>query len=229
MTPDFWQNAWQTQQTGFNQSKPNAMLKQHFDKLNIPKKGLIFVPLCGKSVDMLWLLSQGYDVVGVELHEQAVKEFFNDHELCATVTAHPTQPNLKQYRAAYQEQTLTIWVGNLFDVQPDDIGQIDAVYDRAALVALPDDVPERMRWQYTQHLGTLTGYAPQLLLAFSYDDDSAITDKALPPFLVTRAALDDYYAAHYDIQLIAKEKAEYVSTRDNSGYRLAYLLMTKSS
>ncbi|GAA0312046.1 thiopurine S-methyltransferase [Psychrobacter aestuarii] len=224
MTPDFWQNAWQTQQTGFNQSKPNAMLRQHFDKLNVPKQGRVFVPLCGKSVDMLWLLSQGYHVVGVELHEQAVKELFNEHGLSATVTAHPTQPNLKQYRADYQGQTLTIWAGNLFDVQPDDIGQIDGIYDRAALVALPDDAPERMRWQYTQHLGTLTGYAPQLLLAFSYDDDSGITDKALPPFLVTREALDDYYAAHYDIQLVAKEKAEYVSTRADSGYRLAYVL-----
>ena len=204
------------------------MLMQHFDRLAVPKQGRVFVPLCGKSIDMLWLLSQGYHVVGVELSALAVTQFFAEHKLCATITPHPTQPNLTKYQADWQEQTITIWVGDFFDLSSHDIGPIDAIYDRGALVALPDHPPERLRWQYTQRLGTLTCGAPQLLLAFSYDENG-ITDKAFPPFLVTKEALDDYYATLYDIQLIAKEKAEYVSTRGDSGYRLAYLLQAKNS
>lgn len=227
MTPEFWQNAWKNQQTGFNQSKPNAMLMQYFKYLAVPKQGCVFVPLCGQSIDMLWLLSEGYDVVGVELSKLAVSQFFADHNISVVVTPHLTQPNMTAYQACWQEQTITIWVGDFFNLSSHDIGHIHAIYDRGALVALPDHAPERMRWQYTQHLGQLTNYASQLLLAFSYDKKESaeiVDDTGLPPFLITSEQLDTYYGAHYQIQLVAKEYAEYVSTRGDSGYRLGYLL-----
>ena len=230
MTPEFWQNAWKNQQTGFNQSKPNTMLVQHFYRLAVPKQGRVFVPLCGQSIDMLWLLSEGYDVVGVELSELAVSQFFAKYNLSVVATPHLTQPSMTAYQAKWHEQTITIWVGDFFDLSSHDIGHIDAVYDRGALVALPDDMPERMRWHYTQHLVQITNYASQLLLAFSYDNKESeylIDDAGLPPFLVKLAQLETYYEAHYQIQQVAKEHAEYVSTRGDSGYRLAYVLQTQ--
>ncbi len=230
MTPEFWKEAWKNQQTGFNQSKPNAMLTHHFDRLAVPKQGHVFVPLCGQSIDMLWLLSEGYNVVGVELSELAVNQFFDENNLSIIVSPHLTHPNMTAYQACWQEQTITIWVGDFFELSSHDIGQIDAIYDRGALVALPDHAPECMRWQYTQHLGQLTNYANQLLLAFSYNEGEnkeSINDRSLPPFLVTLDQLDAYYGMQYQIQLVAKEYAEYVSTKGDSGYRLAYILQNQ--
>ena len=75
MNTEFWQNVWQNSQTGFTQKKTNPMLIEHFKVLNVPKGGRVFVPLCGKSLDILWFLSEGFDVVGVELSEIAATNF----------------------------------------------------------------------------------------------------------------------------------------------------------
>jgi len=230
MTPEFWKNAWQKSQTNFTQKKPNSMLTQHFKALNMTKNGRVFVPLCGKSVDMLWFTNQGFDVIGVELSEIAVTQFFTENDLQATVSPHPTTPNLTCYQTEHQEQTLKIWVGDIFDLSPIDIGKIDAVYDRGALVALPDMKPDNLRTRYTQKVMELSNSASQLLLSFAYDGEKQRSDnhKNLPPFLVTRSQLEQYYAEYYEINLIAEEKVDYVSTAGDSGYRLVYALVSKN-
>ena len=230
MTPEFWKNAWQKSQTNFTQKKPNPMLMHNFKALNTFKNGRVFVPLCGKSVDMLWFTSQGFDVIGVELSEIAVTQFFTENDLQATVSPHPTTPNLTCYQTEHQEQTLKIWVGDIFDLSPIDIGKIDAVYDRGALVALPDIKPDNLRTRYTQKIMALSNKASQLLLSFAYDGEKHRSDnhKNLPPFLVTRFQLEQYYAEYYEINLIAEEKVDYVSTAGDSGYRLVYTLLSKN-
>lgn len=179
---------------------------------------------------MLWFTSQGFDVIGVELSEIAVTQFFAENDLQATVTLHPTTPDLTCYQSEHQGQTLKIWVGDIFDLSPIDIGKIDAVYDRGALVALPDMKPDNLRTRYTQRLMALSNKASQLLLSFAYDGEKQRSDnhKNLPPFLVTRSQLKQYYDEHYEINLIAEEKANYVSTAGDSGYRLVYTLVSKS-
>ena len=84
MNPEFWQNRWQEKRIGFNQTEVNPLLIKYWSDLNLPAGSRIFVPLCGKSIDMVWLAAQGYDVVGVELVESAVKEFFNDKSYFST-------------------------------------------------------------------------------------------------------------------------------------------------
>lgn len=230
MTPEFWKNAWQKSQTNFTQKKPNPMLMHHFKALNTFKNGRVFVPLCGKSVDMLWFTSQGFDIIGVELSEIAVIQFFAENDLQALVSLHPTTPNLTCYQSEHQGQTLKIWVGDIFDLSTIDIGIIDAVYDRGALVALPDIEPDNLRTRYTQKIMALSNKASQLLLSFAYDGEKQRSDnhKNLPPFLVTRSQLEQYYAEYYEINLIAEEKADYISTAGDSGYRLVYTLVSKN-
>lgn len=229
MNPEFWKNVWQKSQTNFTQKKPNSMLTQYFKVLNTFKNGRVFVPLCGKSVDMLWFTSQGFDVIGVELSEIAVAQFFTENDLQATISLHLTTPNLTCYQSEHQGQTLKIWVGDIFDLSPIDIGIIDAVYDRGALVALPDIRPDSLRTSYTQQIIELSKKASQLLLSFAYDGKKQRSDnhKNLPPFLVTRSQLEQYYAEYYEINLIAQEKVDYVSTAGDSGYRLVYTLVSK--
>jgi len=110
-----------------------------------------------------------------------------------------------------------------------DLGQIDAIYDRGALVALPDIKPENLRTRYTQRVMELSNTANQLLLSFAYDGKKQRDDKHkdLPPFLITQAQLEQYYAKYYHINLIAREKFEYVSTAGDSGCRLVHTLIFK--
>ncbi len=78
MNAEFWHSRWQEKRIGFNQSAVNPLLINYFKQLNLPAGSLVFVPLCGKSIDMAWLAAQGYDVVGVELVETAVQAFFTE-------------------------------------------------------------------------------------------------------------------------------------------------------
>ena len=90
--------------------------------------------------------------------------------------------------------------------------------------------PDNLRTRYTQKIMALTNKASQLLLSFAYDGERQRNDnhRNLPPVLVTQSQLEQYYAEYYEINLIAEEKVDYVSTAGDSGYRLVYTLLSKS-
>ncbi|PNK60471.1 thiopurine S-methyltransferase [Psychrobacter sp. FDAARGOS_221] len=211
MTPEFWHNKWQSNKIGFNQQQPNSLLIKHLPDLKLSANDQVFVPLCGKSIDMVWLASQQLNVVGVELVEHAVIEFFEEHDLTASVQPHPTQPNLKQYYAQHNDITIRIWVGDIFELSATDMGPVAAVYDRAALVALPDSAPEHLRQRYVEHVIELTNNAPQLLLNFGLNPPAMDAETLLsrqqggPPFVVSEQDLHRYYQAHYQLQFLGQD------------------------
>jgi thiopurine S-methyltransferase len=179
---DFWLARWQNNQIGFHEGTPNALLVAHFAALGIPADGRIFVPLCGKSRDMHWLRAQGFTVVGAELSRLAAEQFFA--ELGLTPAVAPAGP-LERFEA----EGVTLFVGNIFDLDQDTLGAVDAVYDRAALVALPAPLRER----YAAHIIGLTSAAPQLLVTFEYDQ----ARQSGPPFSVLEAEVRTLYGATY--------------------------------
>jgi thiopurine S-methyltransferase len=197
MNPEFWHKRWQNKQIGFNQSDVSPSLIEYFPTLNVRVGGRVFVPLCGKSIDMVWLASQGYDVVGVELVESAVQAFFSEHNILPKVHQYSDNPVIKYYQGQMSDQTVTLWVNDIFALTPKDIGQIDAVYDRAALIALP---PE-MRPKYGTHVRQLSsnanigGHAPQLLVTLNYDQNK----KSGPPFSISNEQIQQYYSGFYQI------------------------------
>jgi len=152
MNPEFWQKRWQEGRIGFNQSTVNPLLTEYFNRLNLPAGSRIFVPLCGKSIDMVWLATQGYDVVGVELVETAVQEFFAEQNIEPAVYQQADNPMIKYYQGQLSEQTITLWVADIFALTAKDIGSINAVYDKAALIALPAD----MRVRYSEEVRKLS-------------------------------------------------------------------------
>lgn len=152
MNPEFWQERWQDKRIGFNQPEVNPLLIKHFSALNLPAGSRVFVPLCGKSIDMVWLASQGYDVVGIELVESAVQAFFTENNISPTVTKHSDNPNIKCYQGQLLGQIIELWVADIFALKPEDLGQVDAVYDRAALIALPAE----MRPEYSEQVRQLS-------------------------------------------------------------------------
>lgn len=188
MTPEFWRKRWQDGRIGFNQSAVNPLLIHYFSDLNVPAGSAVLVPLSGKSVDMVWLAAQGYDVIGIELVESAVQAFFDEQRIAPTIIEYTDK---KHYQGIIEGQTITLWVADVFALTSDDVGQIDAVYDRAALIAMPAD----MRPKYSEQVYELSNKAPQLLLTLNYDQN----EWDGPPFAVSCEQVGQYYGTHYQI------------------------------
>ena len=230
MNPEFWQKRWQEGRIGFNQSAVNPLLTEYIDHLDLAAGNRVFVPLCGKSIDMVWLATQGYDVVGVELVETAVQEFFAEQDIVPTVHKHTTTSTLKYYQGQLSGQTITLWVADIFALTPKDIGPIDAVYDKAALIALPAD----MRVRYSEQVRKLSSdtskvdganneITPQLLLTLNYDQRK----KNGPPFSINANQLEQYYSAHYQICELASVPSSIGSAPDITVTEQVWLLTNK--
>ena len=186
-----WLERWQNREIGFNQEEPNLFMVQHFKALNLKKGSRVLVPLCGKSIDISWLLAEGYDVVGVELSQTAVSELFEELKSVASIS---TVGEL----TLYSTQNLNIFVGDIFKVTASIVGKIDAIYDRAALVALPT----ALRVEYAQHLCIITNKAPQILLCFEYDQ--SLMDRS--PYSVDEEEVKKHYGEHYALEILSKEE-----------------------
>ncbi|SLN33557.1 Thiopurine S-methyltransferase [Roseovarius gaetbuli] len=193
MEADFWHERWENAQIGFHEGEVNRMLAAHLDALSVAPGSRVFLPLCGKTRDIAWLLAKGYRVVGAELSEIAVQQLFDELPLVPKVMQ--TGP-LKRYAA----EGIDILVGDIFDLTAEVLGPVDAAFDRAALVALP----EEMRGRYTSHIATVTQRAPQLLVTFEYDQ-SVMNG---PPFSLSQSEVEDRYGAHYDITLLADAEVQ---------------------
>ncbi len=81
MEPAFWHKRWADNQIGFHQGQVNSYLQTHWPALGLETGSRVLVPLCGKSLDLVWLAGQGYRVLGVELSRRAVEDFFREHGL----------------------------------------------------------------------------------------------------------------------------------------------------
>lgn len=187
MDPDFWRQRWHKNEIGFHERNGNPLLVKHVGVLDLKPDGRVFVPLCGKTLDIGWLLLQGYRVCGVELVEHAVEQLFEELGVAPQVQA------LGAFKH-YSAEGVDIFVGDFFDLSADILGPVDAVFDRAALVALPDGMRER----YAAHLAAITGRARQMLLTFEYDQD--LMDG--PPFSVDADNVHRHYDALFEITLV---------------------------
>ena len=190
MKHDFWHQKWEKNEIGFHLPEANALLVKHFSTLNLKQNARIFLPLCGKTLDIAWLLSQGYHVAGAELSAIAIEDLFSNLDLTPTIT------NIGSI-THYSATNIDVFVGDIFKVTPAILGNVDAVYDRAALVALP----EAMRKQYSAHLMALTNSAPQCLICFEYDQSL----HAGPPFSIGANEVKQHYQNAYDLTLLASE------------------------
>jgi thiopurine S-methyltransferase len=190
MKHDFWHKKWEENEIGFHLPDANPLLVKLFSTLQPKQDARVFLPLCGKTLDIAWLLSQGYRVAGAELSVIAIEDLFNSLKLTPTITK---LGEITHYSAT----NIDMLVGDIFKITPVMLGNIDAVYDRAALVALPED----MRKAYTALLMALTKHAPQLLICFKYDQ----TVHEGPPFSICADEIKQHYQATYDLTLLASE------------------------
>jgi len=188
MDAGFWHLRWKNNEIAFHESKSNPLLIRHFTELSLAKGGRVFVPLCGKTLDISWLLSKGYRVAGAELSQIAIEQLFMELGVQPDIS---TVGELEQRSA----NNLDIFVGDIFALTKKILGPVDGIYDRAALVAFP----EEMRKRYTAHLTAIAGKVPQLLICYDYDQSLMEG----PPFSVRNDEVWRHYAVNYDVTLIA--------------------------
>ncbi|KAA9134148.1 thiopurine S-methyltransferase [Marinihelvus fidelis] len=193
MDADFWIERWASNNIAFHNEEANAFLVRHVDSLGLSAGDRVFVPLCGKTRDIAWLLAQGYRVAGVELVRDAVEQLFAD---LGVAPARSAEGAMERFSA----KGLDIFVGDIFDLSAGSAGPVDAVYDRAALVALPAE----MRTRYTRRLLELAPSAPQLLVTYVYDQSL----KAGPPFSIDKSEVASHYDASHDLTLLDSEPME---------------------
>jgi thiopurine S-methyltransferase len=156
---EFWLERWRTQQIGFHQGEVNGRLKQYWPEFGVAPDEAVFVPLCGKSVDMLWLSEHGHRVIGVELAESAVRAFFDEAGL-------PFQMERERHLLRYSHRTITVYCGDVMDLTGLHLRGVGGVYDRAGLIALPPG----MRAHYADHLQRIVPDGSRmLLLTLEYD------------------------------------------------------------
>lgn len=188
MEHSFWHDRWESGRIGFHQGEPNKLLVAHFHALGLADGSRIFLPLCGKTRDIAWLLSQGYQVAGAELSELAIVQLFEELEVEPAIS---DLGELKRYSAP----DIDIFVGDVFALTKTMLGPVDGVFDRAAFVALPKD----MRTAYAPHITQVTGTAPQLLIIFEYD--TSVLDG--PPFSIDSDELEQRYGDSYELSTLA--------------------------
>ncbi|WP_246614962.1 hypothetical protein [Agarivorans litoreus] len=81
MHEQFWHQKWEKDEIGFHEGEVNRFLYDYFNVLKLAAGARVFVPLCGKTRDIAWLLDKGMKVVGVELSEHAIKQLFAELNL----------------------------------------------------------------------------------------------------------------------------------------------------
>ena len=188
MEANFWHQRWGKNEVGWHETKVNPLLVQHFNELGLEKGSRIFIPLCGRTLDISWLHAQGYRIAGAELSKVAIEQLFAELGVQPNVSA---RGEGEQWSANH----IDIFVGDIFALSAETLGHVDGIYDRAALVAFPED----MRNRYVRHLIEITEKAPQLLICYEYDQRCIEG----PPFSIPDQEVKRQYASAYQLKLLS--------------------------
>lgn len=191
MKKEYWLDRWKREDIGFHQSTINPYLREYWQTLKVARNSTVFVPLCGKSRDMLWLREQGHSVLGVEFSSLAAQAFFIESD-------HTPQCTNRNKFTHLEAVGTSILCGNFFDLDKNHLARISAVYDRAALIALPPEIRKR----YVRHLiNILPPDVKILLITLDYPDSEMMG----PPFSVSIDEVIALYQSHFEIKLLAQQ------------------------
>lgn len=190
MDHNFWLSRWEQNDIGFHKAEVHRDLIRFFDRMELDRGDTVFVPLCGKSLDMIWLTQQGIKVIGSELSQAAIESFFTENNLKA-------EKQTSEEPRSYHNDGLTLLCCDHFTLQAKDIQGARAAYDRAALVALPPN----LRSRYAAHLAQILPAKSRVLL-ISYDYDQNETHG--PPFSVPHSEIATLFSQSFDIETLAE-------------------------
>lgn len=190
MDRTYWEEVWREEELGFHQAQVNRHLQRFWSRLGLMPEARVLVPLCGKSLDMSWLLSEGHDVIGVDYSQRAQEEF---------LAARPESVRFSEQgelKLAYQGALLFV-AGDVFHLRQEMLRSVDALYDRAALVALPPAV----RQNYALFLAQCLKPGAKILLI-----TRQAPEEQGPPFNISAQEVVRLYASNFRIEKLHSEE-----------------------
>lgn len=191
MEPSFWHERWENQQIGFHQGEVNPFLVKYWNTLKLEREAQVFVPLCGKSLDMFYLAEQGHQILGCELNESACEQFFEENQLALH------KETFGEHKL-FQTEQLALCQGDIFSMPQGLTASCVGFYDRAALIAWP----EEMRRQYVECLANLLpSKSKGLLITLDFAADVI----SGPPFAVNQSWVETNMSDLFDIELLSVE------------------------
>ncbi|OKY27956.1 hypothetical protein [Thalassotalea sp. PP2-459] len=193
MEANFWHKCWERNTLGFHQVEYHPLLervvlpellkdecstKQH---VGVWPNKRVLVPLSGKSDDMIWFAEYA-NVVGSELSKIACQDFFKEKQL-------NIQPKRDGDFFVYRHENISLWQGDFFSLTTDLVGEFDWIYDRAALIALP----ETMQQSYVNQLKSfINPHTTLFLLTLEFPTD----EMSGPPFPVDELRVSELFSDH---------------------------------
>lgn len=188
MHTDHWLDRWKQNRIGFHESVVNPYLPCYLPRFDLAQGDTIFLPLCGKAIDIAWLAQQGFKVIGVELSEIAIEAFFAEQKL-------PYQQCEYDRFILRQSGNISLIQGNYFELRQQDLPDCKMVYDRASLIA----IDEADRSAYAAHMRSIVPQDTSILLITLDYDQSQMNG---PPFAVSGEEVSQLYQAYYSIEML---------------------------
>lgn len=201
MEKKFWLNSWDQGEIYFHKKEVNKHLQDFYPLFDLSESEEVFVPLCGKSLDLLWLRDQGVRVTGNEISPLALEAFGKENQL-------KFQREKVGAFEIFQDKGLRIFHGDFFALSPQHLAETRAVYDRASFVAMPP----AMRTRYAQQLKKILPPSASMLLV-SYSFDEKIPGEIGPPFSVSEHEIRQLFSDHFTIEMLKKEVNTNLSPR----------------
>ncbi|NKB37551.1 MAG: thiopurine S-methyltransferase [Gammaproteobacteria bacterium] len=194
MEKEFWQDKWQADDIAFHQDQAHPFLEKHLSEFKAGEKARVFVPLCGKSNDMLFWAKHRYEVIGLELSPIAAEAFYSENGISF-------KQSVTEGFQLFSASQIQILCGDYFSVSARHIGSVSTVFDRAALIALPPV----MRRDYADKMRSLLAAGTEIfLIALEYEQDLV---KA-PPFSISDEEILELYNSWCNIRLMEKAEAQ---------------------
>ena len=191
MEISYWQSRWRKNNTGWHMDQVYPLLPELWSRLSLASKNRVLVPLCGKSLDLHWLADQGHQVIGVEVSNKALKEVIRQYP-------EPFTEDSSHGFSVYRSESMELWEGDFLKLPVKEIPELDLIYDKAAIVALP----EHQRKSYADKILELSAKKTEILLqSFEYNQD----EMNGPPFSVKEQELREYFSGRFEIALVHEQ------------------------
>lgn len=209
MEHDFWHKKWSDGKIGFHQAEINPYLQSYWQRIGLEGDEKVFVPLCGKSSDMLWLREQGHELLGVELNASACEAFFSENDAESVIVEGGDF-------TSHSIDGIDVLCGDFFNLTQEHLSGVTAVYDRAALIALPKE----MRSKYVDHLQKVLSPAVNILLVtLEFDEETG------PPFSVSADEVEALFGERFEIKCLDRVQPD--DPRDAGRHEVTWLLQGK--
>lgn len=191
---ELWLNMWEKKNIPFHKSTVNSALIAYASQLSCNAGDTILVPLCGKSLDMVWLAQQGYKVIGIELSAIACEEFFSENNI-------EHQIIIEDKFTHYKSKDIEIFCGDFFTVTKNDFPEIKAIYDCKSLIALPAEIKQK----YIKHLLQLVNPTAIKILLLVIEATGKIQG---PPFPINKNEIKALFGSQYQIEELKRTKRD---------------------